>query len=179
MEEKKTCGEKYCVKYQIINWLAVLGHLAASVIFTVLYYERDPLQIPYTETYLSWNKTGNLSNCPKGSRPLETSSEGFYCIQPTTGPLNCDDAKPPKCDGLDLGWLIISFHLLSFIFQALAGFTDCCKDGCCGYKYSTMIEVNGKNPLRFIDYSISASIMLMCIAFLNGVTDINLIENNL
>ena len=38
-----------------------------------------------------------------------------------------------------------------------------------------MIEKEGKNPLRFVEYSISASIMLICISFLNGVTDINLI----
>ena len=37
-----------------------------------------------------------------------------------------------------------------------------------------MIEDN-KNPLRFIEYSFSASIMLISIALLNGVTDINLI----
>ena len=35
----------------------------------------------------------------------------------------------------------------------------------------------GKNPLRFIEYSISASIMLAAIALLGGVTDINLITS--
>ena len=36
---------------------------------------------------------------------------------------------------------------------------------------------NNKNPLRFIEYSFSASIMLIAIALLNGVTDINLITS--
>ena len=34
-----------------------------------------------------------------------------------------------------------------------------------------------KNPLRFIEYSFSASIMLIAIALLNGVTDVNLITS--
>ena len=34
---------------------------------------------------------------------------------------------------------------------------------------------NNRNPLRFVEYSISASIMLISIALINGVTDINLI----
>ena len=45
-----------------------------------------------------------------------------------------------------------------------------------GYEYSEMIR-SGKNPLRFIEYSFSASIMLIAIALLNGVTDINLITS--
>jgi len=172
--------------YQIINWIAVAGHLTASIIFTSLYLNRTNLEIGYTESYLKWVKINgevyndvtmnNTDAClalnPPG-RNLSTANNGDFCIvAATTGNIG----------GLDLGWLIISFHLLSFFFQALAGLTDCCKEGIkinddWGYKYSTQIEDKGKNPLRFIEYSISASIMLMCIAFLNGVTDINLIAS--
>ena len=165
--------------YKAINWAAVTGHLAASIIFTVLYSDGRPnLEIGYTESFLQWvrieNQTynnvilKNKSSCaalePEG-RPLSTAENGDFCIVPTTESVGY---------GLDLGWLIIAFHFLSFFFQALAGVTDCCKNGCCGYKYSAMIE-SGRNPLRFVEYSISASIMLICIAFVNGVTDVNLI----
>ena len=167
----------YCNPYQIVNWVAVGGHLTAAIIFMVSYLNRENLKIPYTESFLKWNRTDNLSSCTGGSRPLETVNERYYCIVPTTDGINCDDSEPPNCDGLDSGWLIISFHLLSFIFQALAGITDYwpLTIGDFEYKYREMIEDNGRNPLRFIEYSISASIMLICIAFLNGVTDINLI----
>tara|TARA_B100001059_G_C17798599_1_gene564703 strand:- start:347 stop:1408 length:1062 start_codon:yes stop_codon:yes gene_type:complete len=171
--------------FQIVNWVAVLGHLIASIVFYSLYSQRENLLIPYTETYLKWNRTDNLTSCTSGSRPLETVNGNYWCIVPTSDGINCDESEPPNCDGLDLGWLIISFHLLSFFFQALAGCTDfwpLTLPGVCEedeedytYEYRVMIEEKGRNPLRFIEYSISASIMLICIAFLNGVTDINLI----
>ena len=65
--------------------------------------------------------------------------------------------------------------MLSFLFQLLASITDYIGP-IFGYQYSKMVE-NGKNPLRFIEYSFSASIMLISIALLNGVTDINLITS--
>ncbi len=166
--------------YQIINWVAVAGHAVASGTFLYLYENRENLIIPYTETFLKWERTNSTMNCTAGARPLETVNGNYWCITPTSDGINCDEAKPPNCDGLDLGWLIISFHLLSFFFQALAGITDFCPikftigEEEYTYEYSKMIT-DGRNPLRFIEYSISASIMLICIAFLNGVTDINLI----
>lgn len=161
--------------YLIIHYCAIAGHLIAGVWMTIEYANRDSLQIPYTETYNKWTRTDNLSSCPLGSRPLETTDE-LYCIGSTTGPVNCNDESPPVCAGLDLGWLIISFHALSFIFQGAAALTDLCQDGLLGYRYSSIIKT-GKNPLRFLEYSISAAIMLMCIALLNGVSDINLIAS--
>lgn len=160
--------------YLIIHYCAIAGHLIAGLWMAIEYANRDSLQIPYTETYLKWVRTDNLTSCPKGSRPLETSVNGYFCIEPTTGPVDCNDESPPVCAGLDLGWLVISFHVLSFVFQGGAALTDLCENGVCGYRYSSIIKT-GKNPLRFLEYGISAAVMLMCIALLNGVTDINLI----
>ena len=70
---------------------------------------------------------------------------------------------------------IICFHILSFIFQFLAAISDYTSP-IFGYKYTDMI-VSNKNPLRFIEYGFSASVMLIAIALLNGVTDINLITS--
>lgn len=171
----------YLNPYQIVNWVAVLGHLIASIVFMSLYLDRTNLEIGYTESYLKWvringeyyngvlmNSTDSCDQLKPPGRNLSTANNGDFCIVATTA---------GGIGGLDLGWLIISFHLLSFFFQALAGITDFfpIKIGDFEYKYKDMIEVGGTNPLRFIEYSISASIMLICIAFLNGVTDINLI----
>ncbi len=170
---KKDTEEVIQLPYGIINYFAIAGHFIAALGMTIVYLNRDSLQIPYTETYLKWNRVNATDTCGEAGRPLETSTNGHFCIKPTTGGVNCDE-NGQNCDGLDLGWLVISFHVLSFVFQGAAALTDLCDNGVCGYKYSDMIK-SGKNPLRFIEYGISAAIMLMCIALLNGVTDINLI----
>ena len=163
--------------YIIINYLAILGHAISAGVMMGIYLNRTPLQIPYTETYLKWNQLDNITvnNTCQGRR-LETRNQGEFCIAATSSVIKgCGDKGDENC-GLDLGWLVISFHLLSFFFQLLAALTNWFVEGCCGYKYSEMIA-KGTNPLRFIEYGFSAAIMLMCIALINGVTDINLIAS--
>lgn len=186
--------------FQILNWIAVAGHFISAMVMIGFLAYWGSITIPYTQSFLKWicinkcedseyingiryingvavynkeNKT-ILRNCtslsPPG-RPLTTRTNGKFCIYPTTTGIPSDCAGD-DCEGLDLGWLVISFHLLSFFFQGLAGATDYFP--ILGYEYGEMIE-KSKNPLRFLEYGISAAIMLMCIALLNGVTDINLI----
>tara|TARA_B100000676_G_scaffold284267_1_gene311800 strand:- start:3196 stop:4149 length:954 start_codon:yes stop_codon:yes gene_type:complete len=170
--------------YKLVNNAAVGAHAIAATVMIFIYVNRDNVVAPLTETYLKWlrvnNQTyegvqlNNETSCeyldPPG-RFIETNVNGDFCCVPTTQAVRCDG---DDCLGLDLGWLVISFHLLSFLFQGFAAFTDSLQNGILGYKYSTMIE-KGKNPLRFIEYSISASIMLICIALINGVTDMFLL----
>lgn len=172
--------------YLLINNAAIASHAIAAAVMIVMYLNRDTLTTPLTESYLKWIRLNgqeykgvnmtNSSVCdtldPPG-RFLETRVDGDFCISPTTRGVQCDK-DGENCLGLDLGWLVISFHLLSFFFQGLAAFTNTLDDGLFGYKYSEMIE-KGKNPLRFIEYSISASVMLICIALLNGVTNMLLL----
>ena len=163
-----TYHDKSYLKY---NYFAIVGHLISALTMIALYIDKTNLVIPYTESYLKWNKVDNNITCPLGQRDFNTSS-GRFCIGTITAPVSCNDEN---CYGIDLGWLIISFHLLSFLFQGFAALTNY-TGPICGYRYSDMIR-EGKNPLRFIEYSISASIMLIAIALLNGVTDINLITS--
>lgn len=164
--------KNYIANYKRFNNFAIIGHLISAIAMIYLYLGRDSLVIPYTESYLAWNNVSSSELCPLGSREFNTSS-GKFCITATTQPVSCDDDG--NCYGIDLGWLIISFHLLSFCFQLGATATDYIGP-VLGYQYSEMIA-NNKNPLRFIEYSFSASIMLIAIALLNGVTDINLITS--
>tara|TARA_B100000524_G_scaffold343985_1_gene240693 strand:- start:916 stop:1788 length:873 start_codon:yes stop_codon:yes gene_type:complete len=157
--------------YIFYNNLAVFIHFASAISMIFLLQNKDPLVIPYTETYTQWNQIVN-ETCPIGSRELETSN-GDFCIEAVTSPVDCDSEN--NCYGLNLGWLVISFHLLSFGFQLLATLSNY-TGPIFGYQYSVMVKKN-KNPLRFIEYSFSASIMLISIALLNGVTDINLINS--
>ena len=158
------------LSYLKYNSFAVFGHLVSALAMIFLLNGKDSVVIPYTESYSEWTSINTNSSCPYGSRSFDTNN-GKFCIGSTTKPVSCND---DNCYGINLGWLIISFHLLSFAFQILAALTN--YKAIFGYKYSDMID-NNKNPLRFIEYSFSASIMLIAIALLNGVTDINLITS--
>ena len=156
------------IKY---NYFAIIGHFISAITMIILLGSKS-LVIPYTESYLEWQNTSISEKCALGSREFNTSS-GKFCISTVTKPVYCDDDN--NCYGIDLGWLIISFHILSFLFQLFASITDY-TGPICGYKYTEMV-ICGKNPLRFVEYGFSASIMLIAIALLNGVTDINLIAS--
>tara|TARA_B100000963_G_scaffold12624_2_gene9739 strand:- start:925 stop:1824 length:900 start_codon:yes stop_codon:yes gene_type:complete len=162
-------ADRSYIKY---NYFAIMGHLVSAITMIALYIPKNSLIIPYTESYLEWDKVNSNTTCPLGSRSFDTS-DGDFCIGTITEPVSCDDDN--NCYGIDLGWLIISFHLLSFVFQSFAAVTNW-TGPIFGYMYSDMID-RSKNPLRFIEYSFSASIMLIAIALLNGVTDINLITS--
>lgn len=155
--------------YFWINWFAILGHCVNTLVMLIIYLGKEQFVLPYTENVVTWDRH-NGTDCPPASRKLETQNNGKFCIGPQQKTFDCD-GEP--C-ALDYGAMIISFHALSFVFQLTAALTDCCEKGFCGYKYSDMIK-NSKNPLRFIEYSISASIMLMIIALINGVVDIHLL----
>ena len=156
--------------YFWINWFAILGHLVNTIVMLAIYLGKNQLALPYTESVTTWDRIGINGTCPPASRELETANNGKFCIGPKQKTFDCGD---DVC-ALDYGALIISFHALSFVFQFAAALTDCCKNGVLGYRYSDMIK-DSKNPLRFIEYSISASIMLMIIAMINGVVDIHLL----
>tara|TARA_B100000676_G_C18087323_1_gene856161 strand:- start:2047 stop:2916 length:870 start_codon:yes stop_codon:yes gene_type:complete len=66
-------------------------------------------------------------------------------------------------EDFSLNWAIFTFHILSFIFQLLVLIPQ--------YKYEEMVEKKGQNWLRFAEYSLSASVMLVCIALTTGVRD--------
>jgi len=157
--------------YFWINWIAIAGHLINSIAMISIYSNRDTLGITYTENVLEWKRSDFTNGtCTGASRALETANNGKFCIGPVQNTFDCDG----EACALDYGWMIISFHMLSFFFQLMAALTDCFKTGVLGYRYSDMIR-NGRNPLRFIEYSISASLMLMIIALINGIIDIHLL----
>ena len=157
--------------FKKVNYVAIFGHFISAVLMLGFMWDQSPLVIPYTETYLTW-RNGTIEDCPIGSRTFDTSN-GKYCIQATTQPVYCNDDN--ECYGVDLGFLVMSFHMLSFFFQLGAAITDF-TGPILGYEYSVMVS-ESKNPLRFIEYGFSASVMLISIALLNGVTDINLITS--
>ena len=77
---------------------------------------------------------------------------------------------------LSLFWLIVSFHLLSFLFQIGIPAVDFIANRfrlrygkSCHRHYVKDVLERGVNSLRFVEYSISASIMLVCLAILSNI----------
>jgi len=66
-------------------------------------------------------------------------------------------------EDFSLHWTVFTFHLLSFVFQMLVLFP--------GYNYQNKVEKEGRNWLRFVEYSASASLMLVSIALTVGIKD--------
>lgn len=175
-----SCGCKY--PFQLVNFIAAFLHLASAVTMLIIYVGIEaPLEVPYTETFISWNKLpdecasataiSNISSAclcvDQNQRPLVTADGTRYCIGPKLEPI--------PDSGVNLGILIIAFHGLSFLFQGIAWLQPLsCKEGLLGFRYQEDVE-GGKNYLRFLEYSFSASIMLVAIALLNGIFDINLV----
>jgi hypothetical protein len=66
-------------------------------------------------------------------------------------------------EDFSLHWTVFTFHLLSFVFQMIVLFP--------GYNYQTKVEKEGRNWLRYVEYSASASLMLVSIALTVGIKD--------
>jgi len=135
-------GEKLVVKrYWLINLIAGLLHLVNAGLMVMFYYMNDQHDQLYDikSNYATWSRPENVTD---GKWDIGTSE---YTI----------------IEGLSLNWLIFAFHILSFIFQ-IGVLMPC-------FNYQKMVDNEGRNPYRFIEYSLSASIMLICIALLCGV----------
>ena len=132
--------------YKIINFIAALVHLTNGILSIALASDSGRnISFPVQRTFVGWD-TCNSSIVPKNT------SYGFgeFIITP---------ASTEQGFTVNLLGLIVSFHMLSFFFQMSVYVTD----------YSELITERGVNFLRFIEYSISASIMLICIAFISNI----------
>ena len=177
IDEFSCCGFTRCCNrypFQIVNWIAVIVHLATCIAMIIIYAGLDePVEYPYTETYVTWRKKGSNETCLDDRLEIETRNDGAFCIGAETSEI--------EGQGINLGILIISFHALSFLFQAVAGLSEYFPLSLnfiglpsLRFKYTEEIA-KGRNLLRFVEYAFSASIMLIGIGLLNGVTDRNLI----
>ena len=128
---------------------------------------------PNNHCVIRKDQTPPFPTCPEETARINTTNDGAFCIGAETSEI--------EGQGINLGILIISFHALSFLFQAVAGLSEYFPLSLnfiglpsLRFKYTEEIA-KGRNLLRFIEYAFSASIMLIGIGLLNGVTDRNLI----
>ena len=142
------CGEER-PPYFVVNAVAAFIHLiqAGFIMFFTLKNSLDR-SVPLQEQYTNW--------IPENKKDTNAS----YTIELDGMALNV--ATVPTKSEFSIAWGVISFFLLSFFFQSI---------NICRKEYKD----DKTNPLRFIEYSISASIMLVLIALVNGIFDQSII----
>ena len=155
-----------------INIVAAIGHLA-NVVATFLLSSKEGRETMYPiyQTYAEW--TTRVDACASG----QNLNSSYEIIRPSDNlPLVVTPTATAIVYKLSLFWLIVSFHMLSFVFQIGIPVTDFFanrfKLGCgrnCHKHYVKDVLERGVNSLRFVEYSISASIMLVCLAILSNI----------
>jgi len=150
-QKKNTC--KVCgistPDYKVVNAIAAIFHLVQAIvlIFVVTTQSLDR-SVPLQEQYTNW--------IPESKQDKNAN----YTIQ--LDDMALDLATVPTKSDFSIGWGVIVFFLLSGVFQSVNWFRK---------EY----DEEKTNPLRFIEYSISASIMLVLIALVNGIFDQSII----
>lgn len=149
--KKNTC--KICgistPDYKVVNAIAAMFHIIqALVLMVVVTTQSLDRSVPLQEQYTNW--------IPESKQDKNAS----YTIQ--LDDMALDLATVPTKSDFSIAWGVIVFFLLSGVFQSVNWGRE-------GYSEEKT------NPLRFIEYSISASIMLVLIALVNGIFDQSII----
>jgi hypothetical protein len=173
-EKKLTCRQK-CLPYGSaptfwsVNWAAALLHLLNGVATFGLWVASEDRDNMYnlTETAAVWTNNMGTNDCSNGTLPdgatfsFQVSEE--FCISRVN----------KGTSQLSLWWLVIAFHMLSFVFQALSMFQwdiPCCGDRrCVRGSYVEEVDKAGTNVLRMVEYSVSATLMQIAIALVMGI----------
>lgn len=189
----KTEKSKGNPAYYKLNLCAAIVHgsIAAGLLIAAIAFLK-PLTIPLTESFLGWDRPQlSYVNCVNttcstvltdmssevtvngssvtvsGNENITKVCDGTLRDTQNNGEF-CIDVKTKQVgDPVNYGALIISFHFLSAFFQGIVMLPI-------GYDYKRNVKT-GRNWIRFVEYSISASIMLVIIALLNGITDLHIL----
>lgn len=140
--------------YEIINYVAAMAHLVQCIL-TI--FPEQSAYVPIQETYIDWRDGGCTSNA--------TATINDFALVPTR----------IVTHEISLKWLIVAFHGLSFVFELFATdpFFGCSRASLFAKwrrNYIKRVE-SGTNYIRFVEYSASASVMLIAIALTSGIWD--------
>ena len=140
------------------NVIAALAHLGNAIGSYAEASERGRTNMyPVYQDYSAWRRKDDFCASYNNSDPEAGYLRGDFVILPT---------ESGKSQELSLFALIISFHLLSFGFQIILN-TDYLRS-----MYVSNVLQNGVNPFRFVEYSISASIMVLCLALISNILNL-------
>lgn len=178
-EEFKDLSKVTRCQCNIYEWniIAAALHITEAIVQIIILFTKfwsQDIAIPQIETSVP-------------SSVWERNKASIYNAS-LNAPESCDIVMPrifPAGDGGDdwkvydvqipsvsfsVEWAVVSFFLLSGGFQFLAAYGKILKDngGETYYDYQELLE-KGRNPLRFIEYGISASLMLWIIGLQSGI----------
>jgi len=150
--------------------VAAFGHLVNVIAtFALSSQQGRESMYPIYQTYAEWSTKD--AACLSGkdlSSSYEVIGNGTRLVVTPTATAVVYE--------LSLFWLIVSFHLLSFLFQIGIPAVDYVANRfrlrygrSCHKHYVKDVLEHGVNSLRFIEYSVSASIMLVCLAILSNI----------
>lgn len=129
-----------------LNFRAAIAHFVVMVAFLVYFWIKLKPQFQLASTY-------------------RLEAEPF---DPNTTPRTLDyPLRLKKLFQFNVPWLLLTFFavtVFAHIFYATDGFGS-------GLYYKLVMQ--GWNPVRWIEYGISASIMILILCILNGVRDLN------
>lgn len=158
-----------------LNTAAAMGHLANVIAtFALASQQGRDAMYPIYQNYAEW-RTHEDACSPGADLDLGSSYEVIgngtrLVVTPTA------TAVVYK---LSLFWLIVSFHMLSFLFQIGIPAVDYISNRfrlkygrSCHKHYVKDVLERGVNSLRFVEYSVSASIMLVCLAILSNILNL-------
>ena len=162
----RCCPCKGAPIFWSVNWAAALLHLVNGFATLGLWASSDTREHVFSlsETSAPWANISGTNGCTTGlpgNFIFKVSDD--YCVYRVSN----------ITSSLSLWWLVIVFHFLSFGFQAIAMVQWRCT--CCGTNwvrdYIKEVDEDGTNVLRFIEYSISATLMQIAIALILGIWD--------
>jgi hypothetical protein len=135
--------------YKVINKWAGFLHGLNALLMILFYYSQSEKE----DVCFNYTDNGFLIPMWNGSyRKIENATAS------TSWP-----------HGISLHYLIFFFHLLSFVFQIALEWPF-------GTAYENWVS-KGRNPVRFVEYSISASLMVAAIALLSDVPSTSYLWN--
>ena len=140
------------------NFIAALAHLGNAIGSYAEASEKGRTNMyPVYQDYSAWINEDDFCASYNNSDSKAGYLRGDFVILPT---------ESAKYQELSLFALIIGFHLLSFGFQIVLNFNYF------RYGYVKNVLENGVNPVRFVEYSISASIMVLCLALISNILNL-------
>jgi len=167
-------SETFWYRYRIFLGGTAAAHFVSGVATTVIIFTTNsdwPTRV--CASYSVWNAQHPGFPC---FQPLWNSTQGVLSSTNSTGavmvPNLCNRYTAWKHAGsLNPSWMVAAFFFLSFVFQIPPVLPEWMWKRVNYEVYKKWLAM-GVQPLRFIEYSISSTLMILIIALLDGATDL-------
>ena len=152
----KVARTQYGVPVSLPVCMGVAAVLHATFVLFIVFFEKRDWKVPRIVNYTAWTiqDDGGAGDARCGDDGVVCTVEPASIVEPGT---------------LSLRWLSIGFHLVSFFFQALCLVLMRTTQGL----YIRDI-LDGVNLFRWVEYAISAPMMIVLVSTLAGTFDYNI-----